>query len=80
MKTTTTLLIRFFLPILALLTNTGIVSGQSASVEMADALRQDGKIYVVVACVFVIVSGLVVYLISLDGKISKLEKNNQIKP
>ena len=42
--------------------------------EMADALRQSGKIYVVVAAVVIIVAGLLVYLISLDRKVSKLEQ------
>ncbi|WP_210520688.1 CcmD family protein [Hymenobacter terricola] len=42
--------------------------------EMADALRQSGKIYVVVAAVVIIVAGLLFYLISLDRKVSKLEQ------
>ncbi|MDB5235203.1 MAG: hypothetical protein JWR44_2196 [Hymenobacter sp.] len=42
--------------------------------EMADALRQSGKIYVVVAAVVIIVAGLLLYLISLDRKVSKLEQ------
>ena len=42
--------------------------------EMADVLRQNGKIYVVVAAVVIIVAGLLAYLISLDRKVSKLEK------
>lgn len=45
-------------------------------VEMADALRQNGKIYVVVAVIVTIFAGIVLYLIRLDRKISKLEKNN----
>ncbi|UOE35907.1 CcmD family protein [Hymenobacter monticola] len=43
-------------------------------VDMADTLRQNGKIYVVVAVVVIIVAGLLVYLFSLDRKVSKLEK------
>ena len=42
--------------------------------EMADTLRQSGKIYVVVAAVVIIVGGLLFYLISLDRKVSKLEQ------
>ena len=42
--------------------------------EMADALRTSGKIYVVVTAVVIIVAGLLTYLISLDRKVSKLEK------
>lgn len=43
-------------------------------VEMADSLRSNGKIYVVVAIVLVILLGLIGYLISLDRKVSRLEK------
>ena len=43
-------------------------------VEMADSLRSSGKIYVVVAIVLVILLGLIGYLISLDRKVSRLEK------
>ncbi|CAN1498302.1 Putative ccm operon protein [Spirosomataceae bacterium] len=44
------------------------------NVEMADAFRADGKIYVVVAVISVVVIGLIAYLFSLDKKVSKLEK------
>lgn len=52
---------------------------QTDSVEMADTFRADGKIYVVITVVAIILIGLLVYLISLDKKIGKLEKeyNNQ---
>lgn len=39
-----------------------------------DFMRSNGKIYVVIAVVVVIVAGLLVYLISLDRKITKIEK------
>ena len=41
---------------------------------MADALRRDGKIYVVVASALIILIGLFLYLVRLDRKISRLEK------
>ncbi|HEX8348389.1 MAG TPA: hypothetical protein VF598_00375 [Hymenobacter sp.] len=44
------------------------------SPEMADVLRQNGKIYVVVAVIAVVLTGLLIYLISLDRKIGRLEK------
>lgn len=43
-------------------------------VEMADSFRADGKIYVVVAVIIAILSGIVVYLVVLDRKIAQLEK------
>lgn len=42
--------------------------------EMADKLYADGRIYVVVAVVATIFAGIIVYLINIDSKISKLEK------
>lgn len=42
--------------------------------EMADTLRQNGKIYVVVAVIAVVLAGLLFFLISLDRKLSRLEK------
>lgn len=47
---------------------------ETQQVEMADALFQSGKIYVVVAVLSVIFVGIVAYLISIDRKISRLEK------
>ncbi|MFT2007221.1 CcmD family protein [Pontibacter sp. 13R65] len=43
-------------------------------VEMADVLRRDGKIYVVVVVILTLLGGVLIYLISLDRKVSKLER------
>lgn len=45
-------------------------------VAMADTMRSEGKIYVVVAVIVTIFIGLIIYLISLDKKISKMEKES----
>ena len=45
-----------------------------SEVEMADTLRSEGKIYVVVAIMLVIFLGLIGYLFLMDRKISRLEK------
>lgn len=45
------------------------------SVEMADVMRSNGKIYVLVGVIVIIFAGITVYLINTDRKISKLEKN-----
>ncbi|MGC1240247.1 MAG: CcmD family protein [Chryseosolibacter sp.] len=47
--------------------------------EMADTFRSEGKIYVVVAIVLIVLTGLIVYLFLLDRKISKLEQMIQEK-
>ena len=49
------------------------------TVEMADALRADGKIYVVVAILLVLFAGFVGYVIRIDGKISRLEKEMAVE-
>lgn len=43
-------------------------------VEMADAMRSNGKIYVLVAVIGSIFGGIVFYLIHTDRKVSRLEK------
>jgi hypothetical protein len=43
-------------------------------VEMADILRQDGKIYTVVFGVVIILTAMIILLIRMDRKIFRLEK------
>jgi CcmD family protein len=43
-------------------------------VEMADKFRADGKIYVVIVVVLVILSGIFIYVARLDRKITRFEK------
>ncbi|MEN9959533.1 MAG: hypothetical protein RLZZ474_1777 [Bacteroidota bacterium] len=50
-------------------------AGQAqAQIEMADQFRADGKIYVVIAVVAIILTGIFIYLFRLDRKITDLEK------
>ncbi len=49
----------------------------NTGVEMATGLRSSGKIYVVVAVLVVLFLGLVVYLVTIDRKISRLEKRQE---
>jgi O-antigen/teichoic acid export membrane protein len=58
----------------------GLISraqGDGDRVEMADTLRSNGKIYIVVAVVVAILLGLILYVIRLDRKISRLEKGGK---
>ena len=48
---------------------------KAQEVKMADIMKENGKIYVVIAVMLTILAGLVLYLVRLDRKISKLEKN-----
>lgn len=49
--------------------------GQNGSVAMADEMRSNGKIYVVIAVMITILAGLIFYVYRLDKKISRLEKD-----
>lgn len=55
------------------------VLAQNEEIEMADKFRSDGKIYVVVGIILIILIGLFVYLFSLDRKINKIEKETKGK-
>jgi uncharacterized membrane protein YciS (DUF1049 family) len=50
---------------------------QDDKVEMADVMRSNGKIYIVVIICLTILAGLFFYVFTLDRKISKLEKSNK---
>ena len=59
-----------------LLTGLFATAQEAGAAEMADALRANGKIYVVVAVILTIFAGIILYLIRLDRKITKLEKQS----
>ena len=52
------------------------VMAQGNDVQMADTMRSNGKIYVVIAVILTIFAGIILYLIRLDRKLTKLEKNH----
>jgi len=51
------------------------VALHAQEVSMADKMRSEGKIYVVIAVMLTILLGIIFYLVRLDRKISRLEKN-----
>ena len=51
-----------------------VMKAQDEKAEMADTMRSNGRIYVVVAVVVLILIGLILYLIRLDKKITRMEK------
>ena len=52
-----------------------LVWAQKPDVQMADTMRDNGKIYVVVAVIVAIFIGIILYLIRLDRKMTRLEKD-----
>ncbi|HUX84943.1 MAG TPA: hypothetical protein VMV20_06890 [Chitinophagaceae bacterium] len=61
-----------------LLVVTGLVSGyaQETGPQMDDLMHRNGKIYVVVAVLVVIFIGIVLFLVGMERRVSKLEKQN----
>lgn len=49
---------------------------QGNDIEMADALRSNGKIYIVVICIVIILLGLLIYLFTIDKRLKMLEKKS----
>jgi bacteriorhodopsin len=53
-----------------------LATAQTNEVEMADTMRSSGRIYVVIAVILTILFGIVLYLVRLDRKITRFEKEN----
>jgi CcmD family protein len=47
---------------------------QNSRVEMADVMRSEGKIYVLVGIIGIVFAGILFYVISTDRKVRKLQK------
>lgn len=55
----------------------GLVVTQPAlaqDAEMADSMRANGKIYVVIGIILIVLVGLIVYLFLMDKKLTRIEK------
>jgi heme/copper-type cytochrome/quinol oxidase subunit 2 len=66
---------KILLSALLLMSFTLAFAQQNQPVEMADAMRSSGKIYVVVVTMAVIFAGLAIYLFSIDKRLKKIEKD-----
>lgn len=67
---------KIFLTLVSLLLSVILFAqtGSQQTETMADTMRSNGKIYVVVAVILTILFGLIAYLIRLDKKISLIER------
>jgi CcmD family protein len=63
--------------VIATISNLSLSTFQN--VEMADTFRDNGKIFVVVGVISIVFIGLAAYLFSLDRKITKIEKDLNLK-
>jgi len=60
--------------ILVLISNSLVIA---QDVEMADAMRANGKIYVVAAVAAIVMAIILIYTITIDLRLSKLEKEKR---
>lgn len=65
-----TLIILFFSSVYSLF-------AQNNDVEMADIMHENGKIYVVVAVISIILLGFLIALMSLDRSVRRIEKESK---
>ena len=73
-KRFTLIIFRVLFTVIALMSCT--LGFAQEKVEMADAMRSNGKIYVVVAVCLIILIGLFLYVMNVDRKLRKLEKES----
>lgn len=69
---------KFAFTLMMLITSLNLFA-QNNDIEMADALRSNGKIYIVVISIVIILVGLLIYLFTLDRRLKMLEKKNSNK-
>lgn len=70
--------IRTIFSLFILLLVTVFVQAQegTAKTGFGETMRSSGRIYVVIAVILTILTGLILYLVRLDKKMSRLEKEN----
>jgi len=54
--------------------NSFLLQNTQTAVEMADVMRSNGKIYVLLAVVLLIFAGIVFFLMFMEHRLSKLEE------
>ncbi|MFN8344412.1 MAG: CcmD family protein [Spirosomataceae bacterium] len=67
---------KIFFLLFSVFLSVNLFAQQSVTQEtpMADQMRADGKIWVVVAVIATLFAGIIAFLVSMDRKVSKLEK------
>lgn len=58
---------------------TNLFAQSADGVTMADKMREDGKIWVVVAVVAIVFAGIAINMLRIDFKLKKIEKELNIK-
>ena len=64
----------FFLFVLMLNTTFVLAQEGTAKTDFGETMRSNGRIYVVIAVILIILIGLILYVVRLDRKMSKMER------
>jgi hypothetical protein len=64
---------RTILTLILSLTSPAAVWAQGNDIEMAEIMRSEGKIYIVIGVLMIIFIGFIFYLIRLDRRVTKME-------
>ena len=65
--------------VLLIMSSLPTLAQSSNEIAMADAFRAEGKIYIVVAVILLIFAGLVIYMVRIDRKVKRLEKELDVE-
>jgi len=68
----------FLIAVLACLNYFATFAQSNNGIDMATGLRSSGKIYVVVLVVVAIFVGFIIYLFTIDRRVGKLEKKENV--
>ncbi|OAQ40657.1 CcmD family protein [Pedobacter psychrophilus] len=63
-----------FISFLSMMFISAILFAQDSKIEMADELRNSGKIYVVVTVMLLLFLAFIIYLFTIDKRLKKIEK------
>ena len=70
--------LKYYFSVLALMMMSFVLNAQDGAVKTTDTMRSNGRIYVVIAVILTILIGLILYIVRLDRKISKLEREKEV--
>ncbi len=65
---------KYMIAFIACLLASSCLHAQEAKSAFGETMRSNGRIYVVIAVILTILAGLILYVVRLDRKISRLEK------
>ena len=65
---------KYIIAMICAIVTSSWVQAQEAKTAFGETMRSNGRIYVVIAVMLTILAGLILYLVRLEKKLGKLEK------